>query len=424
MKQIPILVLMLFAIVKSYSQNYLISFAGEGASTTIDSVVVENLTKNTSATIPGGDQLKLEVVLSAINSLNNDDNTLHIYPNPAEKYSIIEFYAVKGGWTAIEVFDLSGKLLAQTRSSLECGKHSYTISGLSSGVYTVVVKTRDNNYTKKLICQSDNKRDIKISYNGVSGEINSPVLNKLKSTNDEISMQYTEGDILKLTGISGIYSTIYMDIPTSSKTIIFTFVSCTDADTNHYPVVTIGEQTWMAMNLKTIRYNNLDTIETTTPDTLDIYGESTPNYQWTYKGYENKVPTYGRLYTWYAVTDDRNVCPIGWHVPANDEWTILTTYLGGEDVAGGKLKETGTTNWFSPNTDATNETGFTALPGGTRNATGPFEYIGDSGTWWSSTENETVTGDAWLLHLMFDWSGVSNPSFSESNGLSVRCVMD
>ncbi len=416
---------MIFAIIKSYSQYYLISFAGEGASTTIDSVVVENLTKNISATIPSGDQLKLEVALSTINPLNNNVNTLRIYPNPAKEYSIVEFNAVQSGRTTVEVFDMSGKLLAQTQSFLNGGKHFYTIDGLGSGIYNIVAKTRDNNYTEKLICQSDNKRNIQITYKGISNESNSKVLNKLKSTSDEISMQYTEGDILKFMGISDIYSTIYMDVPTSNKTITFTFVSCTDADTNNYPVVTIGEQTWMAMNLRTTRYYNLDTIEKTTPDTLNILSESSPKYQWTYKGNESKVSTYGRLYTWYVVTDDRNVCPIGWHVPTNDEWLTLVTYLGGENVAGGKLKETGTANWFDPNLDATNETGFTALPGGTRGAHGPFEYIGNSGTWWSSTVNETETTRAWILHLYCDWGGVFNQSFfSKSNGLSVRCIMD
>ena len=114
--------------------------------------------------------------------------------------------------------------------------------------------------------------------------------------------------------------------------------------------------------------------------------KATPKYQWAYDGNESNVATYGRLYTWYAVTDSRNVCPTGWHVPTDAEWTTLTTFLGGENVAGGKLKETGTTHWTTPNTGATNETGFTALPSGYRYIDGTFLTIFSMGIWWSSTE--------------------------------------
>jgi len=154
----------------------------------------------------------------------------------------------------------------------------------------------------------------------------------------------------------------------------------TDVDGNVYTSVTIGTQVWMVENLKTTKYSNGDLIGTTTPATLDISGESTPKYQWAYDGNESNVATYGRLYTWYAVTDIRGVCPIGWHVPTDAEWTTLSIFLGGDNVAGGKLKETGTTHWTTPNIEATNETDFTALPGGSRSNSGAFGYIGGYGS--------------------------------------------
>jgi len=137
----------------------------------------------------------------------------------------------------------------------------------------------------------------------------------------------------------------------------------TDVDGNVYHTVEIGTQVWMVENLKTTKYRNGDLIGTTTPATLDISSEATPKYQWAFEGNESNVNTYGRLYTWWAVTDIRGVCPTGWHVPTEDDWITLTTYLGGEDVAGGKLKEAGTTHWWAPNEGATNSSGFTALPG-------------------------------------------------------------
>ena len=168
-----------------------------------------------------------------------------------------------------------------------------------------------------------------------------------------------------------------------------------DGDGNTYGTITIGAQVWMASNLKTTKYSNGNPIGTTTSATLDISNATTyptPKYQWAYAGTESNVATYGRLYTWYAATDTRNVCPTGWHVPADSEWATLTTYLGGLSVAGGQLKETGTSHWQSPNAGATNTSGFTALPGGSRTNDGTFYSIGGYGYWWSSTEG---TGTAW-----------------------------
>src|SRR4029078_12512714 len=151
---------------------------------------------------------------------------------------------------------------------------------------------------------------------------------------------------------------VFLILVISCKKDNETPATVTDIDGNVYHTVTIGTQVWMVENLKTTKYRNGDLIGTTIPATLDISSESTPKYQWAYKGEESNVATYGRLYTWYAVADSRNVCPTGWHVPSDAEWTTLTTYLGGESVAGGKLKENGTVHWESPNTGATNESGF------------------------------------------------------------------
>src|SRR5688500_14669040 len=135
---------------------------------------------------------------------------------------------------------------------------------------------------------------------------------------------------------------VFLILVSSCKKDNETPATVTDIEGNVYHTVTIGTQVWMAENLKTTKYRNGDLIGTTIPATLDISSESAPKYQWAYNGEESIVATYGRLYTWYAVTDSRNVCPTGWHVPSDAEWTTLTTYLGGESVAGDKLKENGT----------------------------------------------------------------------------------
>jgi uncharacterized protein (TIGR02145 family) len=154
----------------------------------------------------------------------------------------------------------------------------------------------------------------------------------------------------------------------------------TDLDGNVYSPVRIGEQTWLKQNLKTSRYRNGDLIGTTIPENKDIFYESSPKYQWAYNGEERYVPLYGRLYTWHAATDERGVCPAGWHVATHDEWLSLIKYLPpngyGFGGSGKKLAKSiaSTSGWFasdslgSPGNDQSNNnsSGFSGLPGGGR----------------------------------------------------------
>jgi uncharacterized protein (TIGR02145 family) len=209
---------------------------------------------------------------------------------------------------------------------------------------------------------------------------------------------------------------------TNGNDISFTTTSGTvgDVDGNVYNTVIIGTQTWMAENLKTTKYNDGTSISLVTDGTAWT-NLSTQGFSW----YNNDAATnkdlYGALYNWYSVITGK-LCPAGWHVPTDTEWTILTTWLGGETVAGGKLKETGTTHWTTPNTGATNESGFTALPGGYRSSTGPFANIGINGSWWSSTEQSPSS--AWYRYMYNNFSEVSRPSTLKQNGMSVRCIKD
>jgi uncharacterized protein (TIGR02145 family) len=202
-------------------------------------------------------------------------------------------------------------------------------------------------------------------------------------------------------------------------------VLVTDIDGNTYNTVGIGSQLWMAENLKTTRYNNGDSIGTTTPATLDYSNEDSPRYQWASTGKESNVAVYGRLYTWYAANDSRSVCPTGWHVPTDGEWTTLTTYLG-ESFAGGKLKETGITHWVTPNLGATNETGFTALASGFHSDNGGSGFFGVGAFFWSSTKTTEVTTPPYAYHrnMWYERVNVEGYGCSVNWGLSIRCVKD
>ena len=131
---------------------------------------------------------------------------------------------------------------------------------------------------------------------------------------------------------------------------------------------------------------------------------------------------YGKLYNWYAVNDPRGLAPSGYHIPSDAEWTTLGTYLGGDNIAGGKMKESGTLNWLSPNTDATNLSGFSGLPGGNRSTNGPFFTVGNDGYWWSATQNDSAK--AWNRALDYVTGDLYRGANRKNVGFSVRCLRD
>ena len=194
----------------------------------------------------------------------------------------------------------------------------------------------------------------------------------------------------------------------------------TDIDGNGYDTVHIGTQIWLKQNLKVTHYRNGDPIPNITDDIQ--WQNLTTGAYCDYNNDANNSTTYGRLYNWHAVGESRNIAPTGWHVATDAEWTTLTDYLGGADVAGGKLKEAGFTHWQSPNTGATNETGFTALPCGYRNLDGAFLDIGNYGYWWDATEYDS--NYAWYRSMIYSLNYVYGYYVNKEFGFSVRCVRD
>jgi uncharacterized protein (TIGR02145 family) len=188
-----------------------------------------------------------------------------------------------------------------------------------------------------------------------------------------------------------------------------------------YSSVVLGNgQEWMSENLRTANYRNGVPI----PTGLDnaTWSSTTAGAYAIYNNDNANDAIYGKLYNWYAVADPRHVCPTGWHEPTNAEWTALTDYLGSGFVAGGKMKTTGTQYWLSPNTDATNESGFSGLPGSYRSSGGGFLDVGYSGYWWSSSEGGTSS--AWSRNLDYSGGGAYQYSNDRRGGFSVRCLRD
>ena len=192
----------------------------------------------------------------------------------------------------------------------------------------------------------------------------------------------------------------------------------TDIDGNVYQIVKIGNQWWMAENLKVTHYRNGDAIPNVTANSA--WASLSAGAFCNYNNDVNQVAIYGRLYNWYTVVDSRKLAPDGWHVPDDGDWQTLIDYLGGSSVAGSKMKEAGTAHWNSPNTGATNESGFAALPGGKRTREGDYIEKSSYAHFWSATENNSTASI--FRYLRYDISGVERGATYKLCGYSIRCV--
>jgi len=404
MKKLLFFVSFLFAIVVLQAQYYQISFTGSGQSTTIDSIQIENLTQGTALSLDGDDVLYL-VGTVGINTLIAKESNKKIYPNPMVESTIVEFVNSKTELVSLEIFNEMGILIAKQSTLVQQGRQRFKISGLNTGIYNVNVSAVDWKYTAKLISLGKSSGNNTIEYQGTD-EGFSPE-NTIKSTKDLVEMQYNDGEIILFRSFSGIYTRILTLLPTQGQTVNFEFISCSDEDGNNYAVVTIGTQTWMAENLN----------------------YETPN-SWWYDNSSINGDVYGRLYTWNAAL---TACPNGWHLSTDYEWKIMEMQLGmsqsqanatgwrGTDE-GGKMKETGYAHWLSPNTGATNSSGFTALPGGYRHINGAFNRLSYYVYWWSATPY--TSANAWYRNLDYDYDEVSRFPYDKEYGFGVRCLKD
>ena len=405
------------------AQDYLINFSGTGSSTTLETVTVENLTQGKSVTFAGSKTLHLmSTVTGNTPLLEYMDYPMIVYPNPSSGDIIIQFEAQQSGMATVAIYDMSGREINKLYQRIQNGFQSFKVAGLAYGVYTIQVLLGDLRFTQKVVCNSKSTMSPSISYNGFSEAKQKDAI--LKNATTEQAWQYNIGDRLKFQGTSGKCSTIVMDVPTQSKTLSFDFVECTDTDGNNYSVVKIGDQLWMAENLKTTKYNDGTPILNET-DNLKWANLTEGAYCWQDNDVKNKS-SYGALYNWYAIGTNK-LAPLNWHVATDKDWTILSKYLGGIDAAGGKLKEMGTTHWQSPNINATNEVGFSALPGGVRiynkqaSVLGIFGPVGNAGNWWTLTENDISS--AWSYLINVDKGKLERGAPEKENGYSVRCVL-
>jgi len=401
------------------AQDYEISFSGFGDSIVIDSLLVENLTQETILTLDGSDILNLVGTLSIDNS-NENEVEVKIYPNPIKGTGRLVLFSALTEEVEINIFDLTGKLISIYTDKVYPGNNTYKISNYSSGIYIANISTNTWQKSLKFISQGSitKSADIKLISRKQSQNLSNI---QLKNSANMVQMQYNDGDQLLIKGFSADNITYFSIVPTQTQNINIEFSECIDANGNKYPVVNIGNQTWMAKNLEVF------------PPV-----QPQPSGEWCYDSIENNCNIYGRLYDWYTLTNGegssnnnqiyvQGLCPQGWHIPNDDEWTQLTDFLGGLSIAGGKMKSTFYENWIFPNIGATNSSGFSGIPGGfldTDPIYGGFENIGISGVYWSSTEDSSYTTDAWIRSLHYDDTGVFREPLPKTYAYSCRCIRD
>jgi uncharacterized protein (TIGR02145 family) len=448
MKSTFLIAAMLLVALYSSAQDLTLTFNGSGAATTVDNVIALNQSTKQEVTVAGNTLLLQSVINSSENA--KETSGAKIWPNPFTESVNFEFYLKKSCETTISVYNTVGQKVANSVQYSEAGKNQLVFNAGESGLYHFQIITSDKTYRLSALCKGGSNTLSKIRFIGTTS-IKDVKESQLKSAKGDTYLSYTPGDRILFKVTSGNYVTIITDIPNQNKAYDVTFVNCSDADNNHYAALQIGTQIWFAENLKTTKYNDNTSIPLVT-DATAWYNTTTPAF--CYYGNDqitNKIK-YGALYNWYSIdtasNGNKNVCPVGWHVPSDNNWAIMENYLiangfnydGTVDNDGdrntnnriGKSLST-ITSWIN-NYDITgsvskpdypekrNSSGFSALPGGGR--IGMYFYsIGEIGYWWTTTSYDT--NKAWFRYI--DSGGVSiyrNNDKSRGTGFSVRCIKD
>lgn len=424
-------------------QTIVITFTGtvNGSPASLDSIQVMNLSAGGDTTITWPDNV---LVLSAVGIEETTSSTgpLVSMPNPFHGSAEILVDAYGQGEILLVINDASGREMAARREVVAPGQHRFRFSSIEAGIHILSVWQNGRYCTQRMVAMG-----------GVGAEGNSlsylGMVRGRMSKSDRSLFTWQPGEELRYTGYTtsngSVLSATIEEFPSVSVTRTFAFVGMecpgtpdvTDIDGNTYPVVQIGSQCWMAANLRTGRYRDGSFIP---PVSDSATWTQLSTAAWcNYQNSPGNGNTYGKLYNWYAAANP-NICPLGWHVPSDVEWMTLETALGmptGElnavgnrgmaENVGGKLKSTGTVEagtglWHQPNSGATNETGFSALPGGLRGFYS-FQGLNAQAQWWTVSETGSLDF-VWNRGLYYSNAGMHRGDSFKQTGFCVRCIRD
>lgn len=416
MKKVILLQLFLFVIFNVQAQDLTISFQPKVSGTPIDSIRATNLRTNQTVKLTGNETLLL-VKPTGINPVITNSEAGYVFPNPTNKDATLSFSTSKSQLVEVSLFNIAGQLLGQQKQSITQGMHHYLLKFPVAGIYYVSVNKSDGNESFKVVYTGYKTQSSSIDYAGYENfKTQGDDVNYLKSAISGKTLTYKDGDVIHYAFSSGKNTSILTDIPTSSKALNVEFVECIDKDNRSYKVVKIGSQWWMAENLQTTKYSD-GTIIPNLIDNVEWINSKNGAYRW-YNNDETTYKKFGALYNWYAVNTGK-LSPKGWHVPSNVEWSTLISFLG--EGAGGKMKEVLSDQWSSPNVGATNESGFSALPGGCIDFTyALIDKIGEAGAWWTSSNYQTAYAN--MYYLLYNDAGVYQYTKILNDAFSVRCI--
>lgn len=348
------------------------------------------------------------------------------FPNPLTDRAFIKLGLPGQGNVELTVSDLLGRTLTMLHMDLQAGLHHFEFTPGKEKVYLITARCKQHSGSIRIInLNIESSSDEQLRYEGYE---HLPAT--VKSSAVISGFTVLPGDIIRCIGYKDSLMAVLKDSVANNSTNLLSFG--TNPPCNLQPIITyggqqyltvkIGTQCWMSENLNigvkvNDHYTGLEHSHTSNNGIIEkyCYGNSSHNCN-----------IYGGLYNWdemmgYVTTPGvQGICPAGWHIPTETEWINLTIYLGGEGVAGGKMKATGTTFWYSPNTTATNSSGLTALGVGARENVGFFGNITYYAYLWSSSQNLATTAYLWLLYCYNP--NVIRIAFDKSNGYSVRCL--
>lgn len=431
MKVLSISLLFFLLSIILYAQEVKIPFRPKVPGEHIDSILVTNQSTLEKVKLQGSDTLVLTKATSLL-VIQSFIREGQLYPNPCQGDAYLSFSTFKVQKVEVRVYSITGELVGQNRMSLPFGNHRFRIRFPGTGLYSVTVLSPEGSLSYKAVSLAVGSQSCLIDYSGSEDRM------QLKNVATNKTLGFSDGDILLYAVFSGRNQTIMTDSPEISKVYGVEFYGCIDADDNSYPVVKIGDQIWMAENLKTTKYNDGDVLNY--KYTADRWETISMGYGWFDYNISYKA-TFGALYDWYAVNNGK-LCPTGWHVPSKDEWTTLEIYLqnNGYNYDGSidtdnnpgtnnkAAKSLASTEYWRQTTNPgsvgnadypnyRNKTGFSAVPAGVWEDKYAGMWIECS--WWTSTE---FLSNAWHLALRNSSDFIWREAYSKSSGYSVRCV--
>ena len=419
-----------------FSQNYNLNFYSASDTVDIQYVTVRNLSNDSSLVINADDVINI-LSSEEMKYLSFTGDNFAVFPNPTTGDFFVNLAVPNIGYVVVELFDISGKLIYNNQFYANMPLYKIKFSGVSSGIYFIVVKSEAFMYSEKIIGVGNSCSEINMEISE-SEDISEDIL--LEKTKELFVIPYNFGDVLLMTAVSEngnkTNNTLIIndnDIFTDGDNlqVYFSFYDCEDYEGKEYTVVEIADKVWMAENLNSTIFTDGQAIKQISSD--NTWQQLSTIAYCDYENNANLSEEYGRLYNWYAVNYSGGICPQGWHVATDTEWLELENYLGistnainstgwRNDSDACVLKESGTSHWFNDSGESSNTTGFSALPAGIRDLIGVSRYRTKYAAWWTATESDEQ--NAWCRALRVDSCDIYREDGKKTLGLSVRCVYD